>query len=49
MVFFHDFKLINMLTAIPAHLFNPLNTRDSNFASRTIFQENDTIVELAKF
>jgi hypothetical protein len=46
----NEFKVLNLIdfknrSAIPAHIFSPLETRDSNFASRTIFQENDTIVE----
>ena len=32
--------------AIPAHIFNPLDTRDLNFSGRTISHENDRIVEI---
>jgi hypothetical protein len=41
----HKKKQQNENPAIPAHLFNPLDTSNSNFASGTIFQENETIIE----
>jgi len=35
-------------TAIPAHAFNPVNTRDFKFGFRTIFQKNNWVAESPK-